>query len=54
MVRDQTTPGLLDTPLGLPGIQIAGLDPLTTKQRDLGNKWLALPRHLLRVQEISL
>ena len=25
----QTTPGLLDRPLGLPGIQIAGTDPLT-------------------------
>ena len=35
---DQTTPGLLDKPLGLPGIQIAGADPLTTKAAELGEQ----------------
>ena len=32
----QTTPGLLDRPLGLPGIQIAGTDPLTARAAELG------------------
>ena len=34
----QTTPGLLDSPLGLPGIQIAGMDPLTAKAAELGEQ----------------
>ena len=34
----QTTPGLLDRPLGLPGIQIAGADPLTTRAAELGEQ----------------
>ena len=32
----QTTPGLLDRPLGLPGVQIAGMDPLTARAAELG------------------
>ena len=32
----QTAPGLLDRPLGLPGIQIAGTDPLTARAAELG------------------
>ena len=35
---NQTTPGLLDTQLGLPSIQIAGADPLTTKAAELGEQ----------------
>jgi hypothetical protein len=34
----QTTPGLLDTPLGLPGFQIAGTDPLQAKATQLGEQ----------------
>tara|TARA_R100001460_G_scaffold25170_4_gene50586 strand:- start:288 stop:1220 length:933 start_codon:yes stop_codon:yes gene_type:complete len=34
----QTTAGLLDSPLGLPGIQIAGADPLTTRAAELGEQ----------------
>jgi hypothetical protein len=34
----QTTPGLLDQPLGLPGIQVAGMDPLTAKAAELGEQ----------------
>ena len=34
----QTTPGLLDSPLGLPGIQIAGMDPLTARAAELGEQ----------------
>lgn len=34
----QTTPGLLDRPLGLPGIQIAGTDPLTARAAELGEQ----------------
>lgn len=36
--ENQTTAGLLDTPLGLPDIQIAGADPLTTKAVELGEQ----------------
>ena len=36
--EDQTTPGLLDKPLGLPGVQIAGADPLTTRAAELGEQ----------------
>ena len=36
--EDQTTPGLLDRPLGLPGFQIAGMDPLQTKATQLGEQ----------------
>jgi len=35
---EQTTPGLLDTKLGLPSVQIAGADPLTTKAAELGEQ----------------
>jgi len=34
----QTTPGLLDSPLGLPGIQMAGMDPLTARAAELGEQ----------------
>jgi hypothetical protein len=34
----QTAPGLLDRPLGLPSIQIAGADPLTTRATELGEQ----------------
>ena len=34
----QTTPGLLDKPLGLPGIQVAGMDPLTKRATELGEQ----------------
>jgi hypothetical protein len=34
--EDQTTPGLLDTPLNLPKFQIAGIDPLRTRAISLG------------------
>tara|TARA_Y100000004_G_scaffold128540_1_gene144776 strand:+ start:580 stop:1515 length:936 start_codon:yes stop_codon:yes gene_type:complete len=34
----QTTPGLLDKPLDLPTMQIAGTDPLTTKATELGEQ----------------
>ena len=34
--EDQTSPGLLDTPLNLPGFQIAGMDPLRQKAITLG------------------
>jgi len=34
----QTTPGLLDKPLGLPTMQIAGTDPLTTRATELGEQ----------------
>jgi hypothetical protein len=32
----QTTPGLLDSPLNLPGFQIAGMDPLRSRAISLG------------------
>jgi len=34
--QDQTTPGLLDSPLNLPQFQIAGMDPLRTRAVSLG------------------
>ena len=34
----QTAPGLLDRPLGLPGFQIAGADPLQDKATQLGEQ----------------
>tara|TARA_R100000664_G_C2737351_1_gene126533 strand:- start:436 stop:1365 length:930 start_codon:yes stop_codon:yes gene_type:complete len=34
----QTVPGLLDRPLGLPGFQIAGTDPLQDKATQLGEQ----------------
>ena len=34
----QTTPGLLDSALNLPGFQIAGTDPLQTKATQLGEQ----------------
>jgi hypothetical protein len=36
--ESQTTPGLLDRPLGLPGFQIAGADPLQDKAIQLGEQ----------------
>ena len=42
--EEQTTPGLLDTPLGLPGIQIAGADPLTSKAAELGESMVGTQR----------
>ena len=42
--EQQTTPGLLDTPLGLPGIQIAGADPLTSKAAELGESMVGTQR----------
>ena len=36
--EDQTTPGLLDRPLGLPGFQIAAADPLQSKATELGEQ----------------
>ena len=51
--EEQTTPGLLDTPLGLPGIQIAGADPLTSKAAELGESMVGTQRPFLRVQEIK-
>jgi hypothetical protein len=44
--EDQTTPGLLDRPLGLPGFQIAGQTHYNRKQRNLANKWLVHFNHL--------
>ena len=35
---EQTTPGLLDSPLGLPGYQIAGMDPLRSSAIGLGEQ----------------
>ena len=34
--QEQTTPGLLDSPLDLPQFQIAGMDPLRTRAVSLG------------------
>ena len=34
--EDQTSPGLIDSPLNLPGFQIAGMDPLREKAITLG------------------
>ena len=44
--EDQTTPGLLDTPLNLPQFQIAGIDPLRTRAISLGEN-LVSPTSLL-------
>ena len=44
----QTTPGLLDKPLGLPGIQIAGVDPLTTRATELGEQMIGRQAPLLQ------
>tara|TARA_S200002703_G_scaffold52496_1_gene45505 strand:- start:926 stop:1855 length:930 start_codon:yes stop_codon:yes gene_type:complete len=45
--EDQTTPGLLDKPLGLPGFQIAGADPLTTRAAELGEQMVGTARPFL-------
>ena len=45
--EDQTTPGLLDRPLGLPGFQIAGADPLTTRAAELGEQMVGTARPFL-------
>ena len=44
----QTTPGLLDSPLGLPGIQIAGMDPLTAKAAELGEQMVGQAQPFLQ------
>jgi hypothetical protein len=44
----QTTPGLLDRPLGLPGIQIAGTDPLTARAAELGEQMVGTARPFLQ------
>ena len=46
--EQQTTPGLLDTPLGLPGIQIAGADPLTSKAAELGESMVGTQRPFIQ------
>jgi len=45
---NQTTPGLLDTQLGLPSIQIAGADPLTTKAAELGEQMVGSSQPFLQ------
>tara|TARA_R100000406_G_scaffold88312_1_gene73571 strand:- start:381 stop:1319 length:939 start_codon:yes stop_codon:yes gene_type:complete len=45
--EDQTTPGLLDKPLGLPGFQVAGADPLTTRAAELGEQMVGTARPFL-------
>ena len=44
----QTRPGLLDRPLGLPGIQIAGTDPLTARAAELGEQMVGTARPFLQ------
>ena len=44
----QTTPGLLDRPLGLPGIQIAGTDPLTERAAQLGEQMVGQAQPFLQ------
>jgi len=44
----QTAPGLLDRPLGLPGIQIAGTDPLTARAAELGEQMVGTARPFLQ------
>lgn len=44
----QTAPGLLDRPLGLPGIQVAGMDPLTTRATELGEQMVGSYQPFLR------
>ena len=44
----QTTPGLLDRPLGLPGIQIAGADPLTARAAELGEQMVGQAQPFLQ------
>ena len=44
----QTAPGLLDRPLGLPGIQVAGMDPLTTRAAELGEQMVGSYEPFLR------
>ena len=46
--KEQTTPGLLDTPLGLPSIQIAGTDPLTKRAAELGESMVGSSRPFLQ------
>lgn len=43
----QTTPGLLDQPLGLPSYQIAGMDPLTKRAAELGEDLVGTARPFL-------
>ena len=44
----QTAPGLLDRPLGLPGIQIAGTDPLTARAAQLGEEMVGQAQPFLQ------
>ena len=44
----QTAPGLLDRPLGLPGIQIAGTDPLTARAAELGEQMVGQAQPFLQ------
>tara|TARA_R100001082_G_scaffold31485_1_gene16039 strand:+ start:506 stop:1438 length:933 start_codon:yes stop_codon:yes gene_type:complete len=44
----QTTPGLLDRPLGLPGVQIAGMDPLTARAAELGEQMVGQAQPFLQ------
>ena len=44
----QTAPGLLDRPLGLPGIQVAGMDPLTSRAAELGEQMVGAYPPLLQ------
>ena len=46
--ENQTTPGLLDRPLGLPGFQIAGADPLQDKATQLGEQMVGSFQPFLR------
>ena len=46
--EEQTTAGLLDSPLGLPGIQIAGTDPLTAKAAELGEQMVGQAQPFLQ------
>ena len=46
--QDQTAPGLLDRPLGLPGIQVAGLDPLTSRAVELGEQMVGRAQPFLQ------
>ena len=44
----QTAAGLLDRPLGLPGIQIAGTDPLTARAAQLGEEMVGQAQPFLQ------
>jgi len=44
----QTSPGLLDRTLGLPSIQIAGMDPLTARATELGEQMVGQAQPFLQ------